>query len=85
MARVVMYSTPWCPYCVRARALLTKKGVVFTDINVAGQQQLRQEMEDRSGRYTVPQIWINDLHVGGSDDLHALERAGKLDELLAQA
>ncbi|HVL01410.1 MAG TPA: glutaredoxin 3 [Dongiaceae bacterium] len=85
MAKVVMYSTPWCPYCVRARSLLKKKGADFTDIDVSSQPQLRKEMEQRSGRYTVPQIWIGDLHIGGSDDLHALDRAGKLDGLLAQS
>lgn len=84
MADVVMYTTPWCPYCIRARGLLKSKGVVFTDINVAGQPTLRQEMEDRSGRQTVPQIWIGSLHVGGCDELHLLERQGILDGLLAQ-
>ncbi|HEX4938674.1 MAG TPA: glutaredoxin 3 [Candidatus Kapabacteria bacterium] len=84
MADIIMYSTPWCPYCIRARGLLKSKGVTFTDINVAGQPQLRQEMEDRSGRQTVPQIWIGSLHVGGCDDLFLLERQGILDGLLAR-
>lgn len=84
MAEVIMYSTPWCPYCMRARSLLKSKGVTFTDIDVAGQPQLRQEMEARSGRHTVPQIWIGTLHVGGCDDLHALDRQGLLDGLLAR-
>lgn len=84
MVEVVMYSTPWCPYCMRARSLLKSKGVTFRDIDVAGQPQLRQEMEQRSGRHTVPQIWIGTLHVGGCDDLQALDRQGLLDGLLAQ-
>lgn len=84
MVEVVMYSTPWCPYCMRARSLLKSKGVTFKDIDVAGQPQLRQEMEQRSGRHTVPQIWIGTLHVGGCDDLQALDRQGLLDGLLAQ-
>lgn len=82
MADVLMYTKPWCPYCVRARQLLKSKGVEFTDINVSGKPELRQEMETRSGRHTVPQIWIGETHVGGCDDLLALDRAGKLDALL---
>jgi len=82
MATVVMYTTPWCPYCVRARGLLDNKGVVYTDINVSGNANLRDEMERKSGRHTVPQIWINDQHVGGCNELMALERAGKLDDML---
>lgn len=82
MANVELYTTPWCPYCLRAKHLLKSKGVAFTDIDVSGQPELRREMEQRSGRYTVPQIWIGSTHVGGCDDLHALERAGKLDALL---
>lgn len=84
-AKVVMYSTPWCPYCIRARMLLKQKGVRFDDINVAGNSDLRREMEASSGRYTVPQIWINGEHVGGCDDLHALDRNGQLDKKLALA
>lgn len=82
MADVVMYTTPWCPYCLRAKHLLSSKGVAFTDINVSGRPELREEMEQRSGRHTVPQIWIGATHVGGCDDLYALERQGKLDALL---
>lgn len=82
MAAVVMYTTPWCPYCIRARGLLDDKGVAYTDINVSGNAALRDEMERRSGRHTVPQIWINDQHVGGCSELMALERAGKLDDML---
>lgn len=82
MADVVLYTTPWCPYCVRAKHLLKSKGVAFTDIDVSGNPALRQDMEQRSGRHTVPQIWIGTTHVGGCDDLYALERQGKLDALL---
>ncbi len=80
--KVVMYATQWCPYCERARRLLASKGVEFDEIDVdsAG----RTEMIERSGgRRTVPQIFIGDTHVGGSDDLHELEAAGRLDALLA--
>ncbi len=83
MSEVVMYSTPWCPYCIRARHLLSSKGVQFQDINVAGNHELRADMAQRAGARTVPQIWIGDTHVGGCDELHALERQGKLDALLA--
>lgn len=82
MADVVLYTTPWCPYCLRAKHLLKSKGVTFTDIDVSGNPALRQDMEQRSGRHTVPQIWIGSTHVGGCDDLYALERQGKLDALL---
>jgi glutaredoxin 3 len=80
---VVMYSKSWCPYCERARALLTRKGVAFHVIDIEAQPERRQEMIQRSGRRTVPQIFIGDLHVGGSDDLHELDSAGMLDKLLA--
>lgn len=82
-ATVVMYGTAYCPYCVRARRLLDTKGVVFEDIRIEGRPDLRAEMERRSdGARTVPQIFIDDRHIGGSDDLFALEHAGNLDELL---
>jgi glutaredoxin 3 len=84
-ANVVMYSTRFCPYCVRARSLLDSKQVSFTDIGVDGEPQLRQEMMTRSGRHTVPQIWIGEYHVGGYDDLAQLERQGQLDKLLTLA
>jgi glutaredoxin 3 len=80
---VTMYTTSWCPYCSRARALLERKGVSFQDIDVEAAPEKRVEMQTRSGRRTVPQIFIGDHHVGGCDDLHALEDAGKLDALLA--
>lgn len=84
-ANVKMYSTRFCPYCVRARNMLDAKGVNYTDIAVDGAAHLRSEMVRASGRYTVPQIWIGAQHVGGYDDLAALERQGRLDNLLKQA
>ena len=81
--KVVLYTTPWCPYCVRARELLAHKGVDFEDLGVQSDSQLRFTMEERSGRRTVPQIFFGDRHIGGFDDLYALERNGKLDGLLA--
>ncbi len=85
-AEVVMYATSWCPYCARARRLLADKGVAFTEIDVEAQPQARAEMIARSaGRRTVPQIFVGERHVGGSDDLSALEASGGLDRLLAEA
>jgi glutaredoxin 3 len=84
MAAVTMYSTSWCPYCERARRLLKRKGVDFEEIDVESAPEKRAEMQNRSGRRSVPQIFIGDRHVGGSDDLHALEEAGKLDALLGK-
>jgi glutaredoxin 3 len=84
MAKVTMYSTGWCPYCGRARALLAAKGVSVEEIDVESAPEKRAEMQTRSGRRSVPQIFIGDHHVGGCDDLHALEDAGKLDALLGQ-
>ena len=84
MPPVEIYTTRFCPYCVTAKALLKRKGVDFTEIDVSGNYELRQKMVERAhGRMTVPQIFIGSVHVGGSDDLHALERAKKLDPLLA--
>jgi glutaredoxin 3 len=82
-ARVEMYLTQWCPYCQRARALLHSRGVQATEIDIEAEPQRRAEMVARAGRRTVPQIFINDRHVGGSDDLHALDAAGQLVPLLA--
>ncbi|HLA71976.1 MAG TPA: glutaredoxin 3 [Steroidobacteraceae bacterium] len=81
---VVMYTTGWCPYCERARKLLAAKNVSFDEINVESQPDKRAEMQTRSGRRSVPQIFIGDQHVGGCDDLHDLEDAGKLDGLLGR-
>lgn len=83
-ANVRMYSSSWCPYCIRAKQLLERKNIAFEEINVDGQPQLRSKMMQESGQRTVPQIWINEVHVGGCDDLFALERANRLDELLGQ-
>ena len=82
---VFMYSTRFCPYCVAARNLLDGKNVDYTDIAVDSEPQLRREMMERSGRRTVPQIWIGEQHVGGFDDLVRLERQGRLDGLLKLA
>ena len=84
MPPVEIYTTRYCPYCSAAKALLSRKGVAFTEIDLAGNWERRNEMIERAnGRMTVPQIFIGKMHVGGCDDLHALERAGKLDPLLA--
>jgi glutaredoxin 3 len=83
---VVMYSTGWCPYCMRARALLERKGVMLSEIKVDEQPEARDSMLARSGgRRTVPQIFVGDRHVGGFDDLYALDKAGELDKLLGRA
>lgn len=83
MAEVEMYTTMFCPYCARARALLQRKGVAFVDHDIAEEPQLRAEMIARSGgRTTVPQIFIDGQHIGGCDDLVALDRAGMLDAKL---
>jgi glutaredoxin 3 len=80
--KIVIYSTGWCPYCTRARELLKSKGVVFEEIDVDARPEARTEMTTRSGRRTVPQIFIGATHVGGCDDLHELEASGRLDTLL---
>lgn len=82
-AKVVIYTTPWCPYCIRAKQLLDQKGAKFKEIDVSRDAEKRKEMEKKSRRRTVPQIWINEQHVGGCDDLYALERQGKLTPLLS--
>ncbi len=79
---ITMYSTRFCPYCIRARFLLDSKNVSYSDIGVDARPELRREMMEKSGRRTVPQIWIGDRHVGGYDDLAMLEQRGELDELL---
>ena len=83
MPHVLVYSSDYCPYCIRAKQLLKSKNVAFAEIVVDGKPQLRAEMTKKAGRTSVPQIWIGSTHVGGCDDLFALERAGKLDPLLA--
>ncbi len=84
MTEVVVYSSAWCPYCIRAKQLLSSKGVAFREINVDGQPIVRAEMTRKAGRTSVPQIWIGSTYMGGCDDLYALERAGKLDALLGE-
>ena len=84
MPNVEIYTTAYCPYCGWAKELLVKKGVPFKEIDVGGDRALRSAMTERAnGRTTTPQIFIGDVHVGGCDDLYALEHAGKLDPLLA--
>jgi glutaredoxin 3 len=80
---IVVYLKSWCPYCASARALLQSKNVSVREIDVEAQPEQREEMIRRSGRRTVPQIFIGDRHIGGCDDLDALEAAGGLDPLLA--
>jgi len=82
VAQIVMYSKSWCPYCDRAKHLLTQKGQTWTEIDIEAQPEKRAEMVERAQRTTVPQIFVDGAHVGGFDDLAALERAGKLDALL---
>ncbi|MCE3045862.1 MULTISPECIES: glutaredoxin 3 [Legionella] len=82
MASIIMYSTSYCPYCLRAKQLLDSKKVSYQEIRVDEEPGKRDEMIARSGRRTVPQIFIDGQHIGGCDDLYALEDAGKLNELL---
>jgi glutaredoxin 3 len=85
MTQVTIYTKSWCPYCQAAKALLTQKDMPFQEIDVTADPEGEQAMVTRAnGRRTVPQIFINAHHVGGCDDLHALEDAGKLDALLAE-
>jgi glutaredoxin 3 len=84
MKPIEVYTTNYCPYCTAAKALLKKKGATFTEIDVTYDQEMRKKMTDRAGgRRTVPQIFIGGVHVGGCDDLHALEEKSALDALLA--
>ncbi|MBW8815792.1 MAG: glutaredoxin 3 [Caulobacterales bacterium] len=85
MSQVTIYTKPYCPYCIRAVDLLEKKGVAFTEIEAAFDPQKRQEMIQRSGRATFPQIFVGERHIGGCDEMMALERAGQLDPLLKAA
>lgn len=82
---VTMYLSEWCPYCERARGLLARKSVTVEEIDIEDDPALREQMVSRSGRRTVPQIFIGERHVGGSDDLFELERSGELDRLLQGA
>jgi glutaredoxin 3 len=83
MAHVTIYTRPFCGYCARALKVLGEKGAAFTEVEAGMDPKLRQEMMDRSGRTTFPQIFVGEQHIGGCDDMMALERAGKLDEMLA--
>lgn len=84
MPNVTIYTTPFCPYCVMAKRLLTSKSVAFEEIDVSGDWQAREALQEKAGGLsTVPQIWIGETHVGGCDDLYALNHAGELDKLLA--
>ena len=80
---VTLYTTRFCPFCVRAKQLLEAKGASYHEIAVDQEPEKRLEMMERSGRRTVPQIWIGEQHVGGCDELYLLERQGKLDDLLS--
>ena len=82
MKQVKVYTTPICPYCMRAKQLLDTKGVPYEEIDVSGNDRARMDLAERTGMRTVPQIFIGDHHVGGSDELVALEHEGKLDALL---
>ncbi|WP_440994444.1 glutaredoxin 3 [Cysteiniphilum litorale] len=81
---IEIYTKPTCPYCINAKALLSKKGATFTEYNISDKPQLREEMIKRAGRTTVPQIFINNQHIGGCDDLYALEDSNKLNPLLGK-
>jgi glutaredoxin 3 len=83
MAKITMYSTSWCGFCAMARRLLEQKGQAWEESDVDAEAGRREEMMERSGRRSVPQIWIGDQHVGGFDDLSALASSGELDALLA--
>jgi glutaredoxin 3 len=83
MPNVEIYTTPWCSYCLAAKRLLTRKGVTFMETDVSADDTLRTAMMKRAGgRHTVPQVFIDGIHVGGSDELHALDRSGRLDPML---
>lgn len=83
-ARVEIYTTEFCGYCTRAKSLLASKGVAFEEYRAGGDAEKRREMIQRSGGYTFPQVFINGRSVGGSDDIHDLDRQGRLDALLAE-
>lgn len=84
MKNVTIYTTMMCPYCYRAKALLEEKGVAYDEIDVGMDPEKRTEMEQRAqGGYTVPQIFVGDVHIGGSDELAGLESSGQLDNLLS--
>jgi glutaredoxin 3 len=83
-AKVEIYTWSTCPFCLRAKSLLNKKGVNFTEYSIDGDEDARAKMAQRAnGKRSLPQIFINDNHIGGCDDIHGLDRQGKLDEMLA--
>jgi glutaredoxin 3 len=82
---VTLYVTDWCPYCQRAKNLLTQKNLIFNEVNIDDDARFREEMIARSNRRTVPQIFVGDKHVGGCDDLFELDRSGELDRLIQGA
>ncbi len=84
MTTILIYSGNFCSYCTMAKRLLDKKGLTYTEINVDGKPELRQEMMHKTKRRTIPQIYIGEHHVGGFDELYALEKRGELDVLLQQ-
>lgn len=84
MQRATIYTTDYCSYCRAAKSFFTQKGIAFDEIDVTGDDAARVELQERTGRHTVPQIWIGATWVGGYDDLRAAERTGKLQELLLQ-
>ena len=84
MPKILIYTSNFCPYCTMAKKLLAKKGASYSEINVDSKPGLREEVMQKTRRRTVPQIYIGDLHVGGFDELHALEMKNKLDGLLAE-
>ena len=81
--RIEIYTWSRCPFCIRAKSLLDKKGAKYTEYCIDGDESARAEMADRAGRRSLPQIFIDDQHIGGCDDLHALDREGRLESLLA--
>jgi glutaredoxin 3 len=82
MPSITVYTTPICPYCLSAKQLLQRKGAAYTEIDISRDASARQTMMTKSGRHTVPQIWIGERHIGGCDDLYDLDSAGGLDPLL---
>ncbi|MEL6262158.1 MAG: glutaredoxin 3 [Cyanobacteria bacterium J06626_6] len=82
---IEIYTWSRCPFCIRAKALLDRKGAEYTEYCIDGDENARSKMAERAGKRSVPQIFINDQHIGGCDDIHALDRQGKLDSLLAAA
>jgi len=84
MKEIVVYSSDYCPFCHRAKALLNSKGLQFKEINVDGNPIARQEMISKAGRTSVPQIWVGETHIGGCDELYGLEQVGSLDSLINQ-